>query len=106
RYYFMPCPHSGQLIRFEFKNLHLAIPGRHDTAKYRCTCGCEQDIIEGQHKTAMMRDGVWVPKAIWNDSAAFEKLSDGDRSDLDAFNKTSLERSYHISALYSPIGWM
>lgn len=105
RFFFMRCPFSNRLIRFEFKYLFLETPGRYDSVGYRCPCGCEQVIKENLHKTDMMAAGVWVPRVIWGDAEKFAQLEDGDRTELDAFNATSLERSYHINALYSPIGW-
>lgn len=84
RYYNVPCPHCGQLHKWQWANMVWD----HDedgnslvkTARMRCpNCGGEY----GEHyKTEMMAAGVWVPE---NEKGAYP--------------------SFHISALYSPLGW-
>jgi phage terminase large subunit GpA-like protein len=106
RHYLMHCPHSGRLIRFEFRYLKLKEPGRYNTAYYACPCGCGLPIEEGLHKTDMLAGGVWVPKAIYGNDDRIKRLEAGDRGELDEFNRESLRRSYSINALYSPIGMM
>jgi phage terminase large subunit GpA-like protein len=57
--------------------------GRPETAEYHCE-GCEQPIAE-HHKTAMLERGEW-------------------RATATAADPTTA--GYHLSALYSPVGWL
>ena len=84
RYYNVPCPHCGQLHKWQWANMVWD----HDesgnalvkTARMKCPhCGGEY----GEHyKTELMAAGVWVPE---NENGAYP--------------------SFHLSALYSPLGW-
>lgn len=82
RFYFVPCPHCGHKQRLDFKNLQWT-PGKPDTVLYYCdgdTGGCGVGIEE-RYKTKMFADGEWVATA------------------------ESSVVGFHLSALYSPIGW-
>ncbi|GIX11631.1 phage terminase large subunit family protein [Elioraea sp.] len=82
RRYFVPCPHcqAMQWLRFE----RLVWDERHpETARYLCEA-CDGAIGE-QHKAAMLAAGEWRPTAEPSDPHAI---------------------GFHISALYSPPGWM
>jgi phage terminase large subunit GpA-like protein len=57
--------------------------GRPETAHYECP-SCD-DSIEEQHKTAMLQAGEWRPTAEAPDPGTI---------------------GFHISALYSPVGWL
>ena len=81
RRYFVPCPHCGHRQWLQFERLRWT-KGKPETAAYTCE-GCEQPIAE-HHKTEMLARGEWRATA----------LSD---------NPTSI--GFHLSALYSPIGW-
>ena len=82
RYYHVPCPHCGTFqpltwgqVRWELENP--------DTAYYECSSCTAR--IEEHNKTRMLEAGVWVP---------------ADES------KVNVKRvGYHISSLYSPLGW-
>ena len=97
RRYWMPCPHCGDEILLRFRNeegdLNIQwseeAKGEDDiinlatveaTAFYQCEeCGGK---IRDEHKTAMLREGRWIP------------------------GKTNAERgarSYHLSSLFSPV---
>ena len=80
RYFFMPCPDCGHFQHLKFAQLKWP-EGKPKEAKYSCEC-CEF-LIEEQHKEAMLAAGVWRPTA--------EKESD--------------TKGYHLSSLYSPVGW-
>ncbi len=91
RWYFMPCPHCDEPIRFEFKQLHWE-KGRPETVHYECQA-CEGKIHEWQ-KTRMLEeadrrnlDGVpgfgWVPQRP----------------------EVRYRRGYHINGLYAPVGF-
>jgi phage terminase large subunit GpA-like protein len=82
RRFFVPCPHCGhqQWLKFERLRWDKSHP---DTAAYHCE-GCEAPIAE-HHKTAMLAAGEWRATAT-----AADPLTVG----------------YHLSALYSPVGWL
>lgn len=82
RRYFVPCPHCGdmQWLRFERLRWEKARP---ETAHYECaSCG---GLIEEHHKTAMLTAGEWRATSQSQDPGTI---------------------GFHISALYSPVGWM
>ena len=82
RRYFVPCPHCGAMQWLKFDRLRWQ-KGRPETAEYHCE-GCETPIAE-HHKTAMLEAGEW-------------------RATTTAADPTTV--GYHLSALYSPIGWL
>jgi len=82
RYYFVPCPFCRVTQRLEFARLRWQ-PGRWQTVAYHCIA-CEQPIRE-HHKTAMLAAGEWQTTAPSNDPTV---------------------HGYHLSALYSPVGWL
>lgn len=82
RRFFVPCPHCGAMQWLKFERLRWQ-KGQPETAEYHCE-GCEQPIAE-HHKTAMLEAGEW-----WATATAADPNTVG----------------YHLSALYSPIGWL
>lgn len=80
RRFLMPCPHCGELLHFKWPNVRWNKTGRRVTsAWYVCeNNGC---VIEEHSKPQMMAAGRWV-----------------------AENPDGQWRSYHINAIYSPIG--
>lgn len=76
RRYHVHCPHCGerQVLRWEQVRGNVTLTSAH----YVCEQGC---IIEEHHKPAMLEGGVWIPE-----------------------HPERRARSYHISALYAPIG--
>jgi phage terminase large subunit GpA-like protein len=81
RRYFVPCPHCGHMQWLQFERLRWA-KGRPETTAYTCA-GCERPIAE-HHKTEMLARGEWRATAVSADPTAI---------------------GFHLSALYSPIGW-
>jgi phage terminase large subunit GpA-like protein len=81
RRYFVPCPHCSYMQWLQFERLRWD-KGQPDTAAYHCA-GCEKPIAE-HHKTEMLAQGEWRATAVSTDPNAI---------------------GFHISALYSPIGW-
>ena len=86
RYYNVPCPHCKGKQVLKFSNLKFErdehkqyVP---DTVYYECEF-CKFEIKEF-HKTWMLENGEWIP----TNPNAPPKI-----------------RSYHISSLYSPLGW-
>lgn len=84
RYYNVPCPHCGQLHKWKWEYIKWDCDENGNalvnTARMKCPhCGGEY----GEHyKTQLMAAGVWVPE---NENGAYP--------------------SFHLSALYSPLGW-
>ena len=80
RYYYVPCPHCNEKQHFKFKNLKWD-EDDHKTASYYCEhCGIE---IKEHHKTYMLEKGEWIAHNPESDTAGF-----------------------HLSSLYSPLGWL
>jgi phage terminase large subunit GpA-like protein len=82
RRYFVPCPHCWTMQWLKFERLRWA-EGRPETAAYHCE-GCDAAIAE-HHKTVMLARGEW-------------------RATATAADPTMV--GYHLSALYSPLGWL
>lgn len=86
RYYHVPCPHCGtkqKLVWAQIKwDKRLPREQQPESVYYECI-GCHEPIRE-HHKAFMLADGEWVPE---------NPLAPRNR------------RSYHISSLYSPLGW-
>ncbi len=82
RRYFVPCPSCGHMQWLRFERLRWE-KGKPETAHYVCE-GCE-GRIEEHHKTAMLEAGEWRTTAEAEDAGTI---------------------GFHLSALYSPIGWM
>jgi phage terminase large subunit GpA-like protein len=82
RRFFVPCPRCNamQWLRFERLVWQKGEPG---SARYLCEA-CEHAIGE-QHKTAMLAAGEWRATAVSDDPHTI---------------------GFHISALYSPVGWL
>jgi phage terminase large subunit GpA-like protein len=81
RRYFVPCPHCGHMQWLQFERLRWA-KGLPETAAYHCE-GCEALIAE-HHKTRMLEQGEWRATAVSVDPHSI---------------------GFHLSALYSPLGW-
>jgi phage terminase large subunit GpA-like protein len=81
RHYFVPCPHCEHMQWLEFERLRWD-KGKPETAHYVCEA-CD-GRIEEHHKTAMLKAGEWRATAQGADSGTI---------------------GFHLSALYSPVGW-
>ncbi|GIK83112.1 MAG: terminase [Alphaproteobacteria bacterium] len=82
RRYFVPCPHCREMQWLKFERLRWD-KGKPETAHYTCE-SCD-GAIEEHHKTAMLAGGEWRPTAEAQDPGTI---------------------GFHISALYSPVGWL
>jgi phage terminase large subunit GpA-like protein len=91
RRYFVPCPHCGTMQWLKFERLRW-VAGRPETAAYHCE-GCERPIEE-RFKTWMMDE---ANGAHWRATAAAGILEAAQASGTVGF---------HISGLYSPLGWL
>ena len=81
RRYFVPCPHCGEMQWLQFERLRWE-KAKPETAHYLCNA-CEAPITEAA-KTEMLAKGEW-------------------RATAEGSNPRT--RGYHLSALYSPVGW-
>jgi phage terminase large subunit GpA-like protein len=81
RRYFVPCPHCGEMQWLKFERLRWD-KGKPETAHYECA-SCDRRIEE-HHKMAMLAAGEWRPTSEAQDPGTI---------------------GFHISALYSPVGW-
>lgn len=81
RYYHVPCPDCDHYQPLRFSHLKWTA-GNPDSVRYCCEkCG----VLFGEHhKTTMLSRGRWVASSVSNDGCT---------------------RGYHLSALYSPLGW-
>ena len=82
RRYSVPCPHCGHAQALVFERLRWN-KGKPETAAYHCA-SCDEPISE-HHKTAMLAAGEW-------------------RATAEATDPTTI--GFHLSALYSPVGWL
>lgn len=89
--YHVPCPACGALQWLKFERLRWE-KGRPETARYVCE-DCEEPIEE-RHKTWMMDEGNG---ACWQATADPETLAAAQAAGV---------VGYHISGLYSPLGWL
>ncbi|HKJ73947.1 MAG TPA: phage terminase large subunit family protein [Alphaproteobacteria bacterium] len=81
RRYFVPCPHCQHMQWITWEHIQWE-EGRPETAHFECeACG---EAAWDRHKTKMLADGQWRPT----------------NPDADPRH-----RSYHLSSLYSPVGW-
>ncbi len=82
RRFFVACPHcqARQWLKFERLRWDKGVP---EAAHYVCE-GCERPIAE-HHKAGMLAGGEWRPTATAQAPATI---------------------GFHLSALYSPVGWM
>jgi phage terminase large subunit GpA-like protein len=87
RKYHVPCPHCGHKHVLEWINFNIPkdANGKHRFADAYMACPDCGGVIEEFHKTDMLTGGEWIATAPEN--------ADPTR------------RGYHISALYSPVGW-
>src|SRR5262245_26638908 len=82
RRYFVPCPHCADMQWLTFERLRWN-KGKPESTHYICA-SCESRIEE-HHKTAMLAAGEWRPTSQPQDPGTI---------------------GFHISALYSPVGWL
>ena len=82
RRFFVPCPYCCHRQWLRFERLRWE-KGKPESARYLCE-SCD-GAIEEHHKTAMLATGEWRATAEAQDPGTI---------------------GFHISALYSPVGWM
>lgn len=79
RFFEVPCPLCGSYQQLVWEQMKWE-EGRPETARYQCAHCDEQ--FEEHHKNKILPRGQWVPQ-----------------------NPEGKWRGYHISSLYSPLGW-
>ena len=89
--YHVPCPHCGGLQWLQFERLKWD-KGNPDSVVYVCE-HCDEPIHE-RHKTAMMSEEAG---ACWLQTAPEDVRAKAEAAGIVGF---------HISALYSPLGWL
>jgi phage terminase large subunit GpA-like protein len=89
--YHVPCPHCGALQWLQFERLRWSW-GRPESVAYTCE-HCDEPIAE-RHKTAMMDE---TNGAAWRATAP---------PDVIAMARAAGISGFHISGLYSPLGWL
>nr|USU31104.1 phage terminase large subunit family protein [Methylobacterium sp. OTU13CASTA1] len=82
RRYFVPCPHCDEPQWLKFERLRWTWG---DPTSVRYVCEACDEPFEERHKAEFLPAGEWRPTAIPRDPGCV---------------------GFHISALYSPLGWM
>ena len=82
-YWHVPCPHCGTYQKLVFEQFRWEA-GKPETTYYECA-SCAEPIIEQLHKTDMLEAGHFV----------------ADKPE----NASPRKIGFHVSALYSPLGW-
>lgn len=85
--YFVPCPHCGHMDNLRWENFIIPknASGEKDWREAHMVCVDCGGVIEDWHKTEMLAGGEWRATEL---------------SKVD-----SKRKGYHLSALYSPVGW-
>lgn len=104
RHYFLPCPHCRHYQRLVFGRLEWE-QGNAASVAYRCIA-CDE-LIHERWKTQMLAEGVWIA------TKHAPQTKDTGIAGLDletlipVFDRMRTVRhaSFHLSALYSPLGW-
>lgn len=104
RYYFVPCPHCGHFQRLTFERLKWET-GQPRTVHLQCSA-CEAEVPE-RYKTQMLAAGRWVATASRPELAGMGFAADAlpVMGPLFREMESATIVSYHLSALYSPLGW-
>lgn len=79
RVFELPCPHCGTFQQLVWEQMRWE-ENKPETVRYKCA-HCEEEFEE-HHKNKILPAGMWTPQ-----------------------NPEGKWRSYHISSLYSPLGW-
>lgn len=104
RYYFVPCPHCGHFQRLTFERLKWE-SGQPNSVYLECS-SCETAIPE-RFKTSMLAAGRWVATSQNPELAETGFASNVLSTMVPLFRAMESAKvvSYHLSALYSPLGW-
>lgn len=85
RYYYIPCPRCKHMQFLKWENINFDYDNKTYKFKGKVAYRCEQcsSLIDEYHKTSMFERGEWR-----------------------AHNPGHEHRGYHLSSLYSPLGWL
>lgn len=88
RRFYVPCPHCGTRDWLRWANFIIPVDGEGNKLPGQAHMVCEScgGVIEEHHKTAMLEAGEWRATA--------------------PENLNIKRRGYHLSSLYSPVGWL
>ncbi len=113
RYYFVPCPECGHFQVLLWKNFEWE-PGKPETVWLNCiSCrkagddGLDLPVrIEEHSKTQILAAGRWIP-TVERPELLDIGLSGDEISEYaeELGSRTVKIASFHLSSLYSPIGW-
>ena len=92
RYYYVPCKHCGELQKLEFQNLKWELDDSNKVVSGSVYYQCK--FCEGKWKNIDKED--FLKDASYNGRAKWIPSVD---------NAYKQKRSYHISSLYSPVGF-
>ena len=100
RYYFVPCPFCDGYQTLKWENIH------YDQIDSKVSYVCEfcKEHIDERYKTEMLRKGQWRvtrQRVV----ASGNSLREEEKSPQQK-NKEGKTIGFHLSSLYSPIGWM
>ncbi|GHU12170.1 terminase [Alphaproteobacteria bacterium] len=98
RYYFVPCPHCDFFQVLKWENI------KYDSDPLQAVYVCEhcKRNIENHHKTEMLRRGRW--QATRRDAATEEQCEVESTAAISIKNPRVV--GFHLSSLYSPVGWL
>ena len=102
RLYFVPCPNCGHFQALVFEQLKWE-NNDPESVRYECLkCG---DKIPERFKTQMLSAGRWVATDGYVDlkKSGFSKVA--DITPILGEMNSQAEVSFHLSAMYSPLGW-
>lgn len=88
--YYVPCPHCGEHQVLDIENLKYDLDDDGQVIEASAVMACVEcgAVIEEYHKTQMLRDEADGGTAHWRHKYPNRK-----------------HKSYHLSTLYSPVGW-
>ncbi len=102
RYYFVPCPFCGGFQTLKWENIH------YDQINSKVSYVCEfcKEHIDERYKTEMLRKGQWQRDVASENSLREEGKKKNQSQPTGASRREGKTIGFHLSSLYSPIGWM
>jgi phage terminase large subunit GpA-like protein len=114
RFFFVPCPHCGHYQALEFKRLRWkpepVEEERPENRADRCASAayvCREcsKPIEERFKPEMLAAGIWVATASDPELREVGFADTGEIADIREAMESARRASFHLSSLYSPVGW-
>lgn len=115
RYYFVPCPKCNWFQVIDFKRIRWPEKRKHESpisrqeryAQAALECAGCSARIEESHKTAMLRDGLWIATrgmdAVVKGGFSADDLA--GTQDLRDRMETAQAVSFALPSTYAPFGW-